>query len=337
VHWTIAAAFTRDPQKDRWLVPYVPGDRHSFTLIAAPPPRSWHDRKRKTAGLADWTNAWIQGRQAWEESRGGVITLFPQIATTTALNRRLSLKRKPVVAWTFNMGALYSGVKQSVARFALGQVDRFIVHARAERSRYAEWLGLPIERFTYVPLQRVPIPIVEQEDRQNPFILAMGSAKRDYATLFEAVRDSRHPTIVVAARHALDGLDIPPNVEVRSSVPLDECHRLAQRARINVVPILNDDTASGQVTIVEAMRMRRAIVATRCVGSEDYMEDGVSGLLVAPRSVEQLRAAIDRLWDDAPLREKLAAGAAAFTEGNCSDEAAGQSLKRVLDEVEAAA
>jgi hypothetical protein len=334
VHWTVAAAFTRDPETDRWLVPFVPGDRHRFTMIPAPVRRSWHDRKTRTAGLEDWASAWNQGRRAWRESNGGVITLFPQIAMATGLRQRVGAKRKPIVAWTFNMGALYPGIKQRVARIALAQVDRFIVHARAEVSRYADWLGLLPSRFSFVHLQRAPISIEKQEDTQEPFLLSMGSAKRDYATLFEAVRGSKRRTVVVAAKHALEGLDVPPNVTVLSSLPAVECYRLAQQARINVVTVLNDQTASGQVTIVEAMRMGRAVIATRCMGSEDYVEHGVTGLLVEPRSVESLRTAIERLWDDAALREQLASGAAAFTAAHCSDEAAGAALQRILDEVE---
>src|SRR4029077_13203104 len=114
----------------------------------------------------------------------------------------------------------------------------------------------------------------------------------------------------------------------------DECRTLAQRARVNVIPVLNEDTASGQVTLVEAMRMGRAVVATRCIGSEDYVEDEISGLLVAPRSVEELERALRRTWDDAALRRHLGAGAARFAAEHCSDEAAGRALARILGEVE---
>ena len=139
---------------------------------------------------------------------------------------------------------------------------------------------------------------------------------------------------MVAARHALDGLSPPPNVQCVGGLTPRECRHLAQRARLSVVPVWNDATASGQVTIVEAMRMGRPVVATRSIGSRDYIDDGVSGLLVEPRDPDGLRSAIDRLWDDGPLRERLGREAASFTERHCSDEAAGAALGRLLDEVE---
>jgi glycosyltransferase involved in cell wall biosynthesis len=264
------------------------------------------------------------------------VTVFPQLAFTVGICQRLSLDRKPVVAWCFNMGALYGGVKGAVARSALARIDRFIVHSRGEVSRYARWLHLPLDRFCFVPLQRAPIPIEEAEDEQRPFVLAMGSARRDYGRLLEAVRQLKVPTLIVAAPHALKGLSLPGNVEVRGSLSARECHVLAQRARVNVVPVLNEETASGQVTLIEAMRMGRAVVATRCMGSVDYVEDNTSGLLVEPHSSDALRRAIGRLWADRELRERLGQSAARFTAEHCSDEAAGRALGRVLDEAQQA-
>lgn len=333
MHWAIAAPFTVDPSPDQWLVPFVRSPRHTFSMVPVEQRPSWHDRGRRAAGFGDWWSTWNQGTRAWRDGGGGVITVFPQLALIAGLHQRRHRRHRPLVAWCFNLGARYSGLKRTAARLALARVDRIVVHSRGEIARYAEWLDLPSERFRFVPLQRAAIPVVEREDGERPFVLAMGSARRDYATLFAAVGALGLRTIVVAARHALAGQSIPANVEVRSSLTSDECRRLAQRARVNVVPVINDDTASGQVTLVEAMRMGRAVVATRCIGSEDYVESDETGLLVGARSVDELRNAIELLWDDAALRERLGRNAARFTAEHCSDEAAGAALACVLDEV----
>ncbi len=333
MHWTIAAPFTANPAVDRWLVPFVPGDRHRFTLISAPRERSWHQRGR-TAGVGEWAKALKQGSAAWWKSKGGVVTVFPHLAFTVGLHQRAALGRKPVVAWCFNAGRLYRGLKGTIARTALSRIDRFIVHSRAEVTLYARWLRLPPERFRFVHLQRASIPIEDKEEKRRPFVLSMGSAHRDYATFLEAIGQTKLPTIVVAARHALEGLAIPANVEIKSGLSPRECHRLTQQARVNAVPVLNRETASGQVTIIEAMRMGRAVVATRTIGSEDYIENGVTGFLVEPRSVEAMRHAIEQLWDDGNLRARLGQAAERFVAEHCSDEASGESLRQVLDEVE---
>jgi hypothetical protein len=335
MHWTIAAPFTTDPKIQRWLVPYVPGNRHSFSLVPAQGRASWHNRNAYTAGAEEWMSAWKQGTAAWRDSQGGIVTVFPHLAAAVGLRSYLSFQKKPIVAWCFNLGATYGGIKRQVARLALGNINRFIVHSRAEADRYADWLGIARERFMFVPLQRPAIPLQAEEDVAQPFVLAMGSAKRDYRSFFEAVRDLGYKTVVVAARHAVAGLTVPANVELRSGLSPKECILLGQRARISVIPVDNENTASGQVTILEAMRMGRPVVATRCIGSEDYVRHEETGLLVPAHDVGELRTAIQRLWDDQGLRGKLGKNAAQWAAEHCSDEAIGPILARVLDEVEA--
>jgi glycosyltransferase involved in cell wall biosynthesis len=70
------------------------------------------------------------------------------------------------------------------------------------------------------------------------------------------------------------------------------------------------------------------------MGSEDYIEHDSTGILVEPRDSHSLRQAIQRLWLDRELRLRLGQNAERFIETYCSDEAAGASLARVLDEIE---
>lgn len=60
------------------------------------------------------------------------------------------------------------------------------------------------------------------------------------------------------------------------------------------------------VTLMEAAANKTAVVATNMTGINDVIEDGVSGLLVAERDVNQLRQAIEKLLNDDALRESLA-------------------------------
>jgi glycosyltransferase involved in cell wall biosynthesis len=55
----------------------------------------------------------------------------------------------------------------------------------------------------------------------------------------------------------------------------------------------------------EAMAHGRPVVACAVGGLVDAVEDGVTGLLVPPRDPEALRAALERLLEDAELRRRL--------------------------------
>lgn len=61
--------------------------------------------------------------------------------------------------------------------------------------------------------------------------------------------------------------------------------------------------------VVEALQCGTPVIATRWRGIPELIEDGESGLLVEPRSVDELEAAIQRLIADPDLRRRLRAGA----------------------------
>ena len=75
---------------------------------------------------------------------------------------------------------------------------------------------------------------------------------------------------------------------------------LCQQARVNVIPLDTIDTASGQVTVRYAMMFGKAAVATTSIGTEDYIEDGVTGLLVPPKDPAAMATAIKQLCGTIP-------------------------------------
>lgn len=62
-------------------------------------------------------------------------------------------------------------------------------------------------------------------------------------------------------------------------------------------------------TVREAMAMARGVVASDCAGNRELVADGATGLLVPPRDVAALAAALDRLLASPDLRRRLGAAA----------------------------
>lgn len=73
-------------------------------------------------------------------------------------------------------------------------------------------------------------------------------------------------------------------------------------------------------TLLEAAASSRAIIASRVAGCLEVVTDGVTGLIVEPRDVEDLTAAMARLGNDPELRERLARAARAKAEAIFSIE-----------------
>jgi hypothetical protein len=334
MQWNVVAPFPGPP--GRWIDDFVPAGQHRFRKIPfgdTAGRTEWHRRATRGTRLSGWMTYWATARDALKDS-DGIITVFPQLAATVGLRRKLLAKRDlPIVAWCFNVGRFAGGARQAAARLALGDVERFIVHSRGEIALVADYLAVPNERVRFVPLQRADIPIEVAEDEAAPFMVAMGSANRDYATLVEAARRTRLPVTIVAAPRVMKGIDVPANVTVRSGLSPHDCLLLAQRARASIVPLSGEQAASGQVTVIEAQRMRRAVIATRSIGTVDYIADGETGLLVDHGDVDAMAAAMLRLWDDPAARAALARNGADYARLHSSDEAAGVALGRTLDEV----
>jgi hypothetical protein len=327
MRWCVLTPFTFTPELG-WIPAEITSARHSFVTV---PATYRHDGSRQTTTGAQWLSYLGHAMRARFGFRdAGYITSFPQLAVCAGLVKRLTGSRAPVLAWCFNMGRTFGGLRGMLARFALRSVDVFVVHSRQEIATYAQWLRIPRERFVFVPLS-IELQSGLTERGAEPFLLSMGSANRDYATLFEAVRPLGVRTIVVAGRHVVEGLDIPDCVELRSGLSRQECHALAETAAISVVPIADAAAASGQSTALEAMMFGTCLIATRCVGLEDYVEDGRTGVLVTARDAAGLREAIRCMWADPARRRQIGTNARAFILSSCTFGAVAPQMLQILD------
>jgi glycosyltransferase involved in cell wall biosynthesis len=289
-------------------MPFIDGKFHTTRQV---PALYEHDRSREVSSGRQWLDylrhGWQGFVQTFSKHPTGVVTTFPQLAVIVALLKKLSgRKNVPVIAWCFNLAQPYGGIKGKLARFCLPAVDLFVVHSRAEIAIYSDWLQLPRERFVFVPLSaELPAGDTWAEQNEEPYIVALGTANRDYALLVEAAGQLGYKTIIVAGPHATSHIQPPPCVSFRSGLTIEQCHQLALQSRINVIPIADVDAPSGQVTVIESMMRGVPLVATACAGTADYIADGVDGILVAPKDVPAMVGALRTIWEDAALRGRL--------------------------------
>jgi glycosyltransferase involved in cell wall biosynthesis len=89
-------------------------------------------------------------------------------------------------------------------------------------------------------------------------------------------------------------------------VPHQELPPLYERAAVVAVPSHREGFG---VACVEAMAAGRPVVASAVGGLLDLVADGETGLLVSPRDVPALRAALERLLRDAELRRRMGTAA----------------------------
>ena len=90
------------------------------------------------------------------------------------------------------------------------------------------------------------------------------------------------------------------------------------------------------LSVLEAQACGTPVVATRAGGIPEFVEDGTTGLLVAPGDATALAAALTRLLDDAALRNALVAHALARVRSEFGVERRADALAAVYREVTAA-
>jgi len=231
----------------------------------------------------------------------------------------------PHVAFAFNFTRLPRSLRRTVMQRAFASVDRFVVFSEFERSLYADYFRIPVERFQMVHWgvhepQAATADIATLGDASSNAICAVGTQARDYATLLEAMR--RLPQIrliLVATPASLRGLSVPSNVTVRLSIPLAEAQSVIRSSRFMVLPLVHAQVPCGHVTMVAAMFCARAIVATESSGISDYLTPGQNGLTVAPSDAAALAAAIERLWNDPATAAQLGQNGREFALAHCTE------------------
>lgn len=331
--WVVIAEFFRG-QDDRWLDDFIVDDGISFEKVASSASRrDWHSGRSKLTPLAKWFSHLRHARAAFRGGPDGIIACFPQLAICAALWKGMSRSKPRIIAYNFNLGALRPGLRQRLAQAFAGQIDCFVVHSPEEVARYADYLGVSQQHVQFIPLQRGKITVPREEDTDAPFLLAMGSAHRDYPTLINAADRLNLATVIVTRASDIASLPQSPHVTFRSGLTEQECLELLARARVCVTPIANMTTASGQVTFINAMQLGIPVIATRCPGTDGYIAHGRDGLLVAPFDVDDMVAAIDRLWHDDTLRAQLAETASITAQERFSDQAAAQRLRDMINTI----
>lgn len=87
------------------------------------------------------------------------------------------------------------------------------------------------------------------------------------------------------------------------------------------------------LAVLEAMAARRPVVSSAIGGTDELIEDGSDGLLVAPGDAEGLAAALRRLLDDPGLRDSFAARARERVERDFTPAAMVRRVEAIYEEL----
>jgi hypothetical protein len=210
----------------------------------------------------------------------------------------------------------------------------WLCHTREFLARYRS-RGVPEERLLHFPACtfvhtllnptvadllrepcRVEHPVLAEVSGR---LLAAGVFNRDYATFVEACAGLREPAHIItslgelartigpeniARLHA--AVERASNVTLHDTVPLPVFIECLRRASVVVVPLLRDDVTTGHLTISNAQRLGRPVIAANFAACRDFIEPGRTGLLYEPGDPASLREAMLALRERPGLAGSLA-------------------------------
>lgn len=240
-----------------------------------------------------------------------VITWNARLAIAYSVLLRLTGSRWPHMAM---LSWVSKGSKAKLLRRFRGGIDHLVLWSTEQRDAAVRTLGFRPEAITLVG-RRADTRFWRPMSGPTDMICAVGYEQRDYATFLEALRS--FPVRCHVATGMVQGKPAGPTIhslvegeEHPAALTVGpknyrELRDLYARSRFVVVPLFDTDTDNGATVIEESMAMGKAVICTRTRGQRDLVVDGVNGLYVPPGDPAALREAMERLWNDPELAERM--------------------------------
>lgn len=246
--------------------------------------------------------------------------------------------RRPHLAFTFNHGngIFFSGLFRILAWIVLPSVRAFITHSNYERELFSKIYRIPLNRMVFaywaVGAPTRNLDEVHYIKHGDQFVCCIGRNNRDLYTFVEAIRKTRVNGILICRAGQADGIDLPANLVLRTDVPMSECDEVIEKATASIVPLIDESTGAGHMTIVTSLHYGTPVIATRSAVLTDYVKHERTGLLVKRGSTEDLAAAIERLTNDSTLQKRLHKSCLNFARQHLTEECAAAFLREMLKE-----
>lgn len=220
------------------------------------------------------------------------------------------------------------GLKQKlVARLKgmlLRKVDIFILHF-PDTSGYERYYGIPCARREYVPFKvncSDSMPPVDQLSSEGEYVFTAGRSFRDIPTFLSAMKQAGYPGFLLyedtglmkEAGTEFDLRDVPSNLKIEKNIGEKSWLEYIARAKIVVIPLLpGSGYAPGLSLYLMAMAMKKCVIITEGLSTRGILTN--QAIIVPPEDPRALAEAIRRVWNDAELRERVAAAGQRYANG----------------------
>lgn len=197
-------------------------------------------------------------------------------------------------------------------------IDVFVCTSQTFCDYCAEVFNESKERFVFLPFgvndftKRVDMT----KPGTNDYILSLGRSNRDWDFLIDSLAETKYPVRIVCDELHRDNL--PENIKIYNDVWGDRSFEFIKNCRFMIIPIMDGKIGSGETVLLQTMSFSKPIIITKpsCL-ADDYVSDGETGLIVS-KDKDELIKAVDKLWNDKDLYERIAHNCRALYENRHS-------------------
>jgi glycosyltransferase involved in cell wall biosynthesis len=193
--------------------------------------------------------------------------------------------------------------KLAFTRYALKRIELVIAYSHVEVEQFKNEYENGFTKFVFAPLG-IDLPPNDGKPDKG-YIFSGGRSNRDYETLIRAVAPFKTSLHIAAQRFNIGSLDIPSNVTVHYDAFGDEFLSLLRGAALVVIPLDRVNESSGQLVLLQAMALGKAIIVTENRGISDYYLAGETATLSPPHDPAALSALIKKLMANPKERARL--------------------------------
>lgn len=271
-------------------------------------PSNFIERKIKRPNIGRYRSAWSAVRETKSREDAVLVSHLPLVSA--ACNRFLQrlCPQRPHIAFSFNFTELPGESKKARISSMLRGIDAYVVYSRYEVELYSRSFDIPKEKIVYLPwaMDAPHLGASNPVAAEGEYFCSVGGEGRDYALLARAMEKlPQHKLIIIARPHSVKGLKFPDNVKVFLNLPSPLTWRIVADSQGLIVPLRDEETACGHITIVGGQLLGKPVIATQSVGISDYITTGQNGFTVSGGDVAALVNSLEFLQQDQASANKI--------------------------------
>jgi glycosyltransferase involved in cell wall biosynthesis len=249
-----------------------------------------------------------------------VISHLPLISHWQSVFMNFLGRQNKHMAFAFNFTDLPQGYMHTAMIKSFQRINHFVVYSEFERKQYAKYFNIPIKKIHMLHwAMEKPQTDITFTPSNKEYYCSVGGEGRDYQTLIDTFKHLPQFNLIIVTRpNTLDHIDIPSNVSVFYNLSSKKFWRIVEKSKAVIVPLIDENTACGHITLVGAMKLGKAIITSFSQGTTDYIQHNYNGLVVPPNDEDALQAAVKKLDSNTDLSAKFSQNNLVFTEKYCS-------------------